>query len=194
MLGGYHDEEEHNHDHKEHKHSHSHDHHDHEHSTKIAGFNINVESAFLHVLGDMLMSVGVIIAAIVVYINPAFTIADPICTYLFSVIICFTTIPVFKDCIKVMMEGTPEHVDVEKLMEDIFAIEGVEEIHDFHLWSISVGKFALSAHIQSDKPLKTLSQVTDLCRRKYNLFHTTIQMEGYTDQKHAFICENDIHD
>ena len=126
------------------------------------------------------MSVGVIIAATIVYFNPALKVADPICTYLFSIIVCFTTIPVFKDCIRVMMEGTPENINVEKLMEDIYAIDGVEEIHDFHVWSISVGKFALSAHIQSDTPLKTLSQVTDLCRRQYNLFHTTIQMEGFT--------------
>jgi zinc transporter 2 len=59
------------------------------------------------------MSVGVIIAAIVIYINPNFTIADPICTFLFSIIVCFTTVPVFKDCIRVIMEGTPEHVNVE---------------------------------------------------------------------------------
>jgi zinc transporter 2 len=93
------------------------------------------------------MSVGVIIAAIVIYLYPALTIADPICTFLFSIIICFTTIPVFKDCLRVMMEGTPELIDVETLLTDIYAIEGVEEIHDFHVWSISVGKFALSAHI-----------------------------------------------
>lgn len=149
LADHHHDEEEHNHDHKEHKHKeHKHDHgHSHDAHSKIAGININVESAYLHVLGDMLMSVGVIIAATVVYMNPALTIADPICTYLFSVIICFTTVPVFKDCIKVMMEGTPDHINVETLMEEIFAIEGVEEIHDFHVWSISVGKFALSAHI-----------------------------------------------
>lgn len=164
------DEEEHKYEHKEHKHKHSdhgshshkhdhfHDHqHDQSHGTKIAGFNINVQAAFLHVLGDMLMSVGVIIAAIMVYIKPAWTIADPLCTYLFSIIVCCTTIPVFKDCIRVMMEGTPENIDVEELMEDIFKIKGVEEIHDFHVWSISVGKFALSAHIMSDSPLKTLS-------------------------------------
>lgn len=93
------------------------------------------------------MSVGVVIASIVIYLNPALTIADPICTYLFSIIVCFTTVPVFKECIRVMMEGTPGHIDVEMLLEDIYAIEGVEEIHDFHVWSISVGKFALSAHI-----------------------------------------------
>ena len=53
-------------------------------------------------------------------------------------------------------------------------MDDVAEVHDFHLWSISAGKLALSCHIKSDKPLKTLSHVTDLLRRKYNLYHTTV--------------------
>ena len=93
------------------------------------------------------MSVGVIIASIVIYIEPEYKVADPICTYLFSVIVLFTTIPVFKHCILVMMEGTPDTIDVEQLIQDIEEIEGVTEIHDFHVWSISVDKFSLSAHI-----------------------------------------------
>ena len=72
------------------------------------------------------------------------------------------------------MEGTPEEADAEQILTDIMNVQGVEEIHDFHLWSISVGKMSLSAHIMSDTPLKTLSAVTDLLRRKYNLFHTTV--------------------
>ena len=70
-------------------------------------------SAYLHVLGDMLMSVGVIIAAAIIYLKPEYKIADPICTYLFSVIVCFTTVPVFKECIFVLLEGTPESIDIE---------------------------------------------------------------------------------
>jgi zinc transporter 2 len=111
---------------------------------------LNVESAYLHVLGDMLSSVGVIIAAAIIYIWPDMVIVDPICTYIFSVIICFTTIPIFKDCIRVMMEGSPKEIDIEELLHDITEVKGVEDIHDFHLWSISSGKFALSCHVMSD--------------------------------------------
>jgi zinc transporter 2 len=80
------------------------DHHHHHHSER----NINISSASLHVLGDLLMSVGVIIASVVILIEPTANIADPICTYVFSIIVCFTTTPIFKECIMVMMEGTPE--------------------------------------------------------------------------------------
>mgnify|MGYP000933806982 CR=1 FL=1 len=169
----------HDHDH-DHDHGHDHDHaHDHGHShggeEKLAR-NINVDAAYLHVLGDMLMSVGVIIAATLIYFAPSLWYADPLCTYLFSVIVMCTTIPVFKNCIAVMMEGTPDHITLEELKEDIHNVsrEDIVEVHDLHVWSVSMGKSAMTVHIKSRKPLKSLSAVTDLCRRKYKLFHTTI--------------------
>jgi len=139
------------------------------------------------------MSVGVIIAAVVINIKPTWTLADPLCTYLFSVIIACTSIPVFSDCMKVIMEASPDDVDLEELENDIANQPGVEEVHDLHVWSISSGKFSLSCHIISSQPLKSLNAVTDLCRRKYKLYHTTIQVEGAHDNPHAFKCENDLH-
>jgi len=72
-----------------------------------------VESAYLHVLGDLLMSIGVIIAASIIFIWPEAKIADPICTYLFTVIVGFTSFPVVKECVLVLMESTPSDVDVD---------------------------------------------------------------------------------
>jgi zinc transporter 2 len=160
---------------------------------QVKNSNLNVESAYLHVLGDMLMSVGVIVAAVIIYFWPSAKIADPICTYLFSVIVGFTSFPVVKECIKVLMEGTPHDIDTQQLKNDICAVEGVEEIHDFHLWSVSIGKSALSCHIKSDKPFKTLSLVTDMCRKNYSIFHTTIQME-LSESGFNLKCENDLHE
>lgn len=123
------------------------------------------------------MSIGVIIAATFIWLGgDNMIIIDPICTYLFSIIVIITTRPVFKECVLVMMEATPSgnKIDLDKLEEDILSLPGVEDVHDFHLWSISVSKYAMSIHITSTHPLKTLSSVTDLCRRKYNLYHTTI--------------------
>lgn len=71
------------------------------------------------------MSVGVIIAAVVIYFFPTWTIVDPLCTYLFSVIICCTSIPVFKDCMMILMEATPGDIDIEKLETDILDQPGV---------------------------------------------------------------------
>ena len=96
----------------EHDHGHSHGHsHGHDHGPVES--NINIDAAFLHVLGDMLMSVGVIIAATFIYFFPSLWMADPLCTYLFSIIVFFTTIPIIKNIIVVMMEGAPKNIDVE---------------------------------------------------------------------------------
>ena len=173
----------HHHHHHDHGHSHGHDHgHDHGHGhshgegTQIG--NINVDAAFLHVLGDMLMSIGVIIAAIIIYFFPSLWYADPLCTYLFSIIVVVTTFPIIKNCISVMMEGAPKSFDLEDLRADIELAGGEDiiDIHDLHVWTISMGKLSMSVHIKSVKPLKTLAAVTDMCRRRYQLFHTTIQV------------------
>jgi len=138
---------------------------------------MNIDAAFLHVMGDMLMSVGVIIAAFFIWMNPDLWYFDPLCTYLFSVIVMFTTIPIVKNCIQILMEGTPPGVNIEKLENAIKALdpENIVDVHDVHVWQISAGKNTMSAHIRSKKPLKTLAQVTDMVRRPpYKLHHTTI--------------------
>ena len=75
--------------------------------------NINVDAAYLHALGDMIMSIGVCISSCFIYFQPTWMIADPICTFVFSVIVCFTVTPIVKNCINVLMEGAPDEIDTE---------------------------------------------------------------------------------
>ena len=192
-----HSHDHHDHDHHDHDHHGHHDHHDH-HGHEEGETNLLTNAAFLHVLGDMMLSIGVIIASIVIYFDPDLWMADPLCTYLFSIILVGTTIPVIKQCLTILMEGTPPRFDLEALRQDIAKTCGDDmiDMHDLHVWTISQGKVSMSVHIVSLKPLKTLAAVTDLCRRKYQLFHTTIQVEGIDDKEqnpHAFNCENDVH-
>ena len=172
--------------------------HGHAHAHEPAS-NINIDSAYVHVLGDMLMSVGVIIAATIIYFFPSCWYADPLCTYLFSIIVCFTTIPIIKTVISVMMEGTPKNIDAEALTADLRNLDrgaDIIDVHDLHVWRLGMNRTSLTVHIKSTKPLKTLNSATDLLRRKYGLQHTTIQVEGVDDTEknpHTFKCENDIH-
>jgi solute carrier family 30 (zinc transporter), member 2 len=76
-----------------------------------------VEAAYLHVLGDMLNSVGVIVAATVVYIWPEYWIIDPLCTYFFAIIVLVSTRLTFWSCIKLLLETTPDHVDISIIRE-----------------------------------------------------------------------------
>ena len=96
-----------------HDHGHSHDHH------KDAASNINVDAAFIHALGDMIMSLGVIVAATIIYFYPTFTYADPACTFIFSIAVCCTTGPIIKKCLLVLMEGAPPNIDMDELVKDI---------------------------------------------------------------------------
>lgn len=99
-----------------HSHGHGHSHAGDAHAEEGGSMtNMNIDGATLHVLGDLIMSIGVIIASIIIYMWPNLWYADPICTYIFSVIVSVTTIPIFKKCLSIMMEGTPDEVNIEEL-------------------------------------------------------------------------------
>lgn len=81
--------------------------------------NLNVRAAIVHMVGDMVQSLGVIIAAVIIYVKPDWTIADPICTFLFSILVMFTTVPIFKDCMRFLMETAPEDIDQVEVFNGI---------------------------------------------------------------------------
>ena len=117
------------------------------------------------------------IAAIVIYAdssNPNAAYADPVCTVLFTVLCMFTTIPIFRDCMVILMEATPKELSITDVFNDLIDIDCVEEIHDFHVWCLSVGKMAMSAHIRSSDPHKALKKMNKVLKDKYSIFHTTI--------------------
>jgi len=155
-----HQHHDHHHDHhsQDHHHDHqSHDHHDHHHHqehkniSKIdSSQNANIRAAMIHIIGDILQSVGVVIAAIVIKIWPQAQIVDPICTCLFAVIVCFTTIPVIRTCVGILMESSPSSIDIDEFNKDLKEIEGVENVHDLHVWSLTEGKPSMSAHISGE--------------------------------------------
>jgi zinc transporter 2 len=84
------------------------------------------------------------------YINPDYKLADPICTFLFSILVFTTTIPVIKDCIAILMEAVPKGINLKEFSQKIAKIPGVVEVHDIHIWLLSVGKPAMSGHIIAD--------------------------------------------
>jgi zinc transporter 2 len=125
---------------------------------------VALDAAFLHALGDMIMSIGVCVAGTIIYFFPDWVIADPICTFVFSVIVCFTVTPIIKQSINVLMEGAPSEIDSDQLVKDIRALGDDVDLHDFHLWSISVGKFAMSAHVTTTQPgSEILKKINKLC-------------------------------
>jgi zinc transporter 2 len=112
--------------------------------------NMALTSASLHVLGDLIFSLGVFIAAGVMWIHPEWQFLDPICTLLFSAVVLVTTLSFVWKSLNILMEGIPNdpthrlgippHVDREALMQDLLSIQGVLEIHDLHIWALTPEK------------------------------------------------------
>ncbi|KAH1014605.1 hypothetical protein HUJ05_012454 [Dendroctonus ponderosae] len=107
--------------------------------------NINVRAASAHVLGDLVQSIGVLLAAVIIKIFPNAQAADPICTLIFSVIIIFTTARVGKDSIGLLMQGSP--VTRDKLSKALKQISGVRHVHDVNIWSLTPGRNVVTAHL-----------------------------------------------
>jgi cobalt-zinc-cadmium efflux system protein len=146
-----------------------------------AGHNINVRAAFLHVLGDMLGSVGVVTGGLVM-IGTGNYLADPIISFFVGAIILFGAIEVLREGTHILLEGVPRSVNYNKLKIDMEKIEGIISVHDLHIWTISSANLALSAHITiADQSTHSAQQILvsagELLRYKYNILHTTLQIE-----------------
>lgn len=142
--------------------------------------NINVQGAYLHVLGDLIQSIGVMVGAAVIWYNPKWKIVDPICTLLFSIIVLYTTINMLRDILEVLMESTPREIDATRLEKGLCEIDEVVAVHELHIWAITVGKVLLACHIKIRREADAdmvLDKVVAYIRREYNISHVTIQIE-----------------
>lgn len=149
------------------------------------GVNINVRAAFIHVLGDMLNSVGVFVAALIIYFRPQYVIADPVCTFIFSIIVLFTTFAIMKDALLVLMEGTPNFLEYTEILNVFKRIEGVERVHNLRIWALSINRVALSVHLAIGEGVdakKVLETATIAVHKRYHFFETTIQIEGFSPE------------
>ncbi len=141
--------------------------------------SLNIKAAYLEVLGDLLGSIGVIAAAIIIMIWH-FYLADPVVSMLIGVMILPRTWRLLSECTNILMEGTPEHIDLDNLHGAICQVEGVLDVHDIHVWTITSGLDAMSGHLCIDRnspPEKVLAEVTRIAQEEFGLHHTTIQVE-----------------
>ncbi|GLV43179.1 Zinc transporter 33D [Carabus blaptoides fortunei] len=146
--------------------------------------NINVRAAYIHVIGDFIQSFGVLVAAIVIYYKPEWNIVDPICTFLFSILVLATTFAIIKDTLLVLMEGIPKGINFTEVMNTFLNIEGVIRVHNLRIWALSLDKIALSAHLAirpGASPQHILMLATKNIHDKYNFFEMTLQIEEFDE-------------
>ncbi|KAL2649982.1 hypothetical protein R1flu_018110 [Riccia fluitans] len=156
--------------------------------------NVNVKSAYLHVLGDLVQSVGVMIGGAIIWWNPKLIIVDLICTLLFSVLVLWTTLRMVRDILAVLMESTPREIDANALEKGIMGIEGVEAVHELHIWAITLGKVILACHVTvKDNACAdaVLQNVIHYCDSKFKISHVTIQIERAKNSAQGNTVESD---
>jgi cobalt-zinc-cadmium efflux system protein len=141
--------------------------------------NVNVRSAYLHVLGDALGSVGAIIAGIVMLIF-GWYIADPIISVIVALLILRSAWGVISHSFHILMEGTPRSVDQEEVKHALESIHGVIDVHDLHIWTITSGLHSVTCHllIKEDEPSQSiLQEAIRMVSEKFHIDHATIQIE-----------------
>ncbi|KAM6900061.1 proton-coupled zinc antiporter SLC30A2 [Xenentodon cancila] len=156
--------------------------------------NASVRAAFVHVMGDLLQSISVLVSAVIIFFKPEYKIADPICTFLFSILVLCTTVTIMRDILLVLMEGTPSGVKYSEVLDHLSAVKGVTAVHNLHIWALTMNQAVLSAHVAIDDSVDAqtvLREMTQACFSSYNFHSVTIQMERQADLKPGCpLCEN----
>jgi cobalt-zinc-cadmium efflux system protein len=140
--------------------------------------NLNIRGAYLHVLGDLLGSVGAIGAAIVI-LSTGWTPIDPIISIVIALLILWSAWGLVRESADILLESAPPHVDMEAIVRDLAGIEGLHDVHDVHVWTVTSGFVALSAHGVIDDP-RHHTQVLDEVRHRmeaHGIGHVTFQIE-----------------
>ena len=141
--------------------------------------DLNMRGAWLHVMGDALGSVTAIIAGLLI-VTLGWNWADAVCSVLISLIIIFGSWNLMRDSINILLEGTPHHIDISSVEQTILQTAGVEGVHDLHVWTITSGMEALSAHVRCDgktSPNELLKSIRSRLHDEFGIDHLTIQME-----------------
>jgi cobalt-zinc-cadmium efflux system protein len=143
--------------------------------------SINTRAAYLEIWSDFVVSIGVMISSGVIYFTHLYA-ADPIVSVLIALFILPRTWILLRECTNILMEGTPQHVDLASLRNAMLKVRGVIEVHDVHVWTITSGLDAMSGHVRIASDVSSdevLEAVTKVCN-DHKLKHTTIQVEQVT--------------
>ena len=141
--------------------------------------DMNVRSAYLHVIGDLLQSLGVALAGGLIWWKPSLRALDPILTFTFSVVVLATTGKLLRDIVDIVMERCPRDVDAAQLASELAGLPGVASVHDLHIWALVPGKTVLTVHVEHG-PDVTARQVLVQAQRlmsRHGIQHSTIQVE-----------------
>jgi cobalt-zinc-cadmium efflux system protein len=140
-----------------------------------------VKSAFLHVLGDTISSVGVIVAGVIIAVT-GLRIVDPIIAIVIGGIILWGAVRLVRESSDILLEAVPKHIQMDKVIETLKSAPGVDDVHDIHIWTITSGIYALSAHLliqdqMVSRSAEVVRTITQNLNKNFSITHTTLQIE-----------------
>lgn len=146
-----------------------------------ASKSINIHSAFIHVVYDTISSIAVIATGFIA-LNTGITIVDPLVAFMIAGLVARSAYSIVRSSTHILLEGAPSKLDTQEILITLKQLDGVVDVHDLHIWTISTGMDALSGHVvvrdqMLSESSKILSKINTVLAERYNITHTTIQME-----------------
>ena len=154
--------------------------------------NLNVRSAFIHMLGDALSSVGVIVAGVGIALT-SWQLLDPLVSVLIGLFILWSSWGVMREATNILLEAAPQGLDLGDLLENMSAQPNVRQVHDLHVWTIGSNFRALSCHVLTDnctleEANSTIQGLNQMLESKYDIHHATLQLEYKGCLQPEFYC------
>ena len=151
----------------------------------------SLQRTFINLIIESIQSCVVILEGVLIFFLPHIKYIDPIFTLLLTGILLNDAYNHMEGVITVLMEGSPLEFDVADMEKNLGEIDGVTGVHDIHVWSLSIGKISMSCHLVTDEPQKSLVLARELIKKKYNITHSTIQVEINKGNKNS--CKGNLH-
>jgi len=159
--------------------------------------DLNLRSAFVHLMGDVISTVGAVIAGVIIYFTDANWL-DPLVSVLIGFLILYNAWGILKDAIDILLEATPRDVNVPEMVREIARVDGVLGVHDIHVWSLTQSLRTMSAHIlTADVNISTGTliqrQISEILQHRYNIVHATLQLECVDCFPDSLYCDLNGH-
>lgn len=143
--------------------------------------DLNLRSAFLHLMGDVLSTLGAVIAGVLIFFTQWHWL-DPLVSALIGGIILWSAADILRESIHILLESAPENMDVSQMVDDIRAVNGVRGVHDLHVWSLNESLRMLSAHVVTEnitigEGRRIRYDINEMLAHRYNIQHATLQLE-----------------
>jgi len=147
----------------------------------VSRSNLNIKAAFWHILGDTISSVGVIAGGVIIWVT-GWGIVDPIIAVFIGCIILWGAVRLVRESVDILLEAVPKHIPVDRVIGILKSVPGVEDVHDIHIWTITSGIHAMSAHLLiEDQSVSSSAEIVETVNhdlgRHFSIAHTTLQLE-----------------